>query len=85
MTAAFRAWLAAGNQPGVATRRLTAISFAKSWLLVDWLYLSQPTERAVALGEPLLMFIGAALGIYMAGRTFQTRAAAPPAPNGSAA
>lgn len=72
---AFRAWLAAGNEPGVATRRLTAISFVKSWLLIDWLYLAQPTERAVALGEPLLMFIGATLGIYITGRTMQARAA----------
>jgi hypothetical protein len=80
--AALRAWLAAGNAQGVATRRMTAVSFIKSWLLLDWLYVSQPTERAVQLGEPLLIFVAAALGIYMTGRTVQARAASPPPAQG---
>jgi hypothetical protein len=78
--AAARAWLAAGNAPGVATRRMTAVSFTKAWLLLDWLTLTQPTERAVQLGEPLLIFVAAALGIYISGRTVQARGAQPPAP-----
>ena len=66
-----RKWLARGNEQGVTTRRMNVAAFTVNQGLIVYLVVWAAETRAEKLIEPVAILLGAILGIYIAGRTFQ--------------